>query len=83
MIWRRKGQRTMAKISRIDKKIFENLLTLQRLRRDWGIVKRAIEQTTYELGGLAARQEEITEEINMYQNALADLYERKIAQESK
>lgn len=73
----------MAKVSKIDKTIFQNLTILQRLNRDLGIVKRAIEQTTYELGGLAARQEEITEQINLYQSALADLYERKIAQESK
>lgn len=73
----------MAKISRIDKTIFENLITLQRLRRDLGIVEKAIEQTTYELAGLAARQEEITEQINLYQNALADLYSRKIEQDGK
>lgn len=73
----------MAKVSRIDKTIFENLITLQRLRRDLGIVEKAIEQTTYELAGLAARKEEITEQIDLHQNVLADLYERKIAQESK
>ena len=73
----------MSKVSRIDKTIFENLVALQRLRRDLGIVEKAIEQTTYELAGLAARKEEITESINLYQNALADLYERKIAQDAK
>lgn len=78
-----KGQRTMAKVSRIDKTIFQNLITLQRLRRDLCIVERAIEDTTFELEGLAARKEEISEHIDLYQNALADLYERKIAQESK